>query len=397
MAQSREGPHVLALPEKVSRVGLTNYIENWEKQLCERAGAETSPAPEPTAYHEVPAWYTEGEEGWPVLCNLQCCACMQEIGGPPFFVPTEMKDVAASATNTFAGSAKESAVLVRRFKRGAVTCGISCSVAFINFSMHREEAFRCRERAVQLYHAMFRENVVSVEPSPMYTNLRRFGGSMTDEELRKKVKSLEPALMSVTSKIKCILDRSHVLAGNPYCWELGNGSGAASAVSAASAAENHRLSAVAENNSMIDDILADINEDITAVHPTNPLSAAAVLSPAAPAMPAAPAAPAASAAPASAAPTVPATSFASPAPAAPLTPAAPTASATPFAPPAPAAPAAPAALPTPAASAKVPNSRQMPTPMKLGAAPKRGVTNGASAPGGKTAQAGSSLAELLGL
>lgn len=186
--------YILTLPAGVDREELSNYIADWDARLLE--GIQPPEPPVQVASDEpVPEWFTEGEE-WPFTCMLQCWNCLLEIEGPPFFVPDEIRMVTPTSTNRLLqGGATHAHVRSFKRKNKSLMCGINCAVSYINFSMHGEHAFQCKERTIQLYHAMFRIRVITIVPAPRFTAQKQFGGDMDPDEYRNAVAALEPQKM----------------------------------------------------------------------------------------------------------------------------------------------------------------------------------------------------------
>ena len=208
--------YVLALPHGVSREKLNNFINAWEERLLEEVprGAPRAPIEATEVLYEaLPAWYTEGED-WPIETSLRCWNCLMDSDGPPFFVPSEMRMVAPSGGNRLLRGDLRARSRVRSFRRDNVMCGINCAIAHIHHCMHGEQAFQCRERVMQLYHAMFRVRADIVEPAPRYTQLVQFGGDIPQAEYRERIAALEPHGLSCGARRQAILSP----ADRETCW-----------------------------------------------------------------------------------------------------------------------------------------------------------------------------------
>lgn len=154
-------------------------------------------------FDELPSSF-DGLSSWPASTNLQCAHCTLKIKGRPWFEPQSIEPQSDGAVGVIL-TPQEVRGQKRRVKFTAIAkhsfCGPNCVAAFIANSHHPMPKKLARLAMLRVVARVI-EGISYAEftPSPPHTALKRYGGTMSDDQYRQVLHDLRNAKQSKTTQ-----------------------------------------------------------------------------------------------------------------------------------------------------------------------------------------------------
>ena len=173
-------PNLLHLPG----VTLKDFVpveDLFDEKVLEQAASETLAPGEapPLPYSKIPPLFT-GVADWPTSTNLLCWSCSFSFDGPPRFIPKYIQENGQS----------EVVVGVQ-----GNFCTFNCAGLYIDTHYPRaanpQKHFRLRENLSILYYLVTGCRVTHIPAAPPVTQLRKYGGDMTEDLFWKEMRRLD--------------------------------------------------------------------------------------------------------------------------------------------------------------------------------------------------------------
>jgi hypothetical protein len=128
-----------------------------------------------------------GIDSWPKRTNCLCLNCGFDIEGMPWFEPIQIEPTPVNMKMLENGLEEQGYSILR----GGIFCSPNCVARWITDSNSSEhEKDNKRQMLNFVFRFMTGVEVKSIEPSPCRSQLRRFGGTMSDEEYKKIIENL---------------------------------------------------------------------------------------------------------------------------------------------------------------------------------------------------------------
>jgi hypothetical protein len=162
-------------------ITLADYVpveDLFDAQVLEGVAREELPL-DPLPFDKIPPVFT-GLDDWPVSTNLHCWSCTFSFDGPPRFAPTYIRE----------GEQGRLEVGVE-----GNFCTFNCAGGYVDTQYppqaYPQKHWRMRDGLCTVYQLFTGHRVRHIPPSPAKTELRKYGGTLSEEQFWKTLRRLD--------------------------------------------------------------------------------------------------------------------------------------------------------------------------------------------------------------